>query len=310
MKDRKLLFVYNPMAGMEMIKTRLGRIVQTFTDAGFIVTTCATDGKGDATEYIKNMGMDYDLIVSSGGDGTLNETVKGLLALPEKKKCGYIPAGTVNDFATSLKIPKNMYKAAQMAVSERYFQCDIGRLNDKIFCYVAAFGAFTNVSYTTSQELKNSIGKFAYFWEALNQVGEIEPHHVVIEHDGIREEANIILGLISNSESIGGIKAYDKGDVNMDDGLLEVALIKELKTAFDLQNVLNAILTKSYNSEFLIKFNCASLKLTSDSEIAWTVDGEDAGSYTDIDIGIYERAVDIACKQKNKKPKKIKLKEK
>lgn len=155
-------------------------------------------------------GSRYDYVVCSGGDGTMNEVANGMMRLHEKPICGYIPAGTVNDFASSLRIPKVMRHAAELVTQGKVFRCDLGSFNDKFFTYVAGFGAFTEVSYTTPQEWKNMLGKTAYFIEGLKHLAEIKPHHMRITYDEGVVEDDFVLGLVSNSVSVAGYKAYKK----------------------------------------------------------------------------------------------------
>lgn len=300
-KFKKVLFIYNPKSGREMIKTKLSQIVMEFCSHEYMLTVLETQKQHDCTNWVKRFGKKYDLIVVSGGDGTMNEMVTGLMQIPieARPKCGYIPAGTVNDFAASLHIPKNMQKAAELITNENFFFCDVGKFNDKYFTYVAAFGIFTDVAYTTSQDLKNTLGKMAYFIEALKRLGEIEPHHIKIEHDGTVEEGSFILGLVTNSESIGSIKAYSKKHIKMDDGLFEAAFIRELKNPIELQNVLNAIINKSLDSPYILRFESHDIKITSDEDIKWTIDGEDGGRYSEVNVSILDKAMNIACDLEN-----------
>ena len=167
---KTMLFVYNPMAGKEQIKNKLSDIIQVFCQADFEVTIFATKGKDDAMNIVKEKGGMYDYLVCSGGDGTMNEVACGLMNLEKKPICGYIPAGTVNDFASSLRIPNNMKDAAELIVNGSVFKCDLGQFNERYFTYVSGFGAFTEVSYQTPQEWKNALGKAAYFIEALKHI--------------------------------------------------------------------------------------------------------------------------------------------
>ncbi len=299
MKKRKMLFIYNPIAGKEQIKNKLSEIIRIFCSAGFMVTIVATERKPDAYDLVTQYGEEYEFIVASGGDGTMNELAAGLMNIKNKPKCGYIPAGTVNDFASSLGIPKNMVYAAEMIVEEKFFKCDIGSFNNQYFTYVAGFGAFTEVSYQTEQELKNVLGKFAYFIEGVKHVSDIKPHHMIIEHDGKVIDDNFILGLISNSESVAGYRAYKKKNIKMDDGLFEIFLIRELNGALEVQDVLNALLSKELDSENIIRFKSSNIHITSDNEIAWTLDGEDGGKCKEVTMMNNRHAIEIACKRDN-----------
>ena len=228
---KTLLFIYNPMAGKEQIRNKLADIIQVFCEADFIVTLMATNRQNDAKNAVIEYGSRYDYVVCSGGDGTMNEVANGMMRLHEKPICGYIPAGTVNDFASSLRIPKIMRHAAELVTQGKVFRCDLGSFNDKFFTYVAGFGAFTEVSYTTPQEWKNMLGKTAYFIEGLKHLAEIKPHHMRITYDDGVVEDDFVLGLVSNSVSVAGYKAYQKEDIKMDDGLFEVLFIRDLTGA-------------------------------------------------------------------------------
>lgn len=292
---KKMLFVYNPMAGKEQIKGSLSDIVRIFCRADFEVTIFATQGPEDATNIVKEKGALYDYIVCSGGDGTMNEVAAGIMHLEKSPVCGYIPAGTVNDFASSLKIPKNMPEAAELITKGKVFRCDLGQFNQKYFTYVSGFGAFTEVSYQTPQEWKNALGKAAYFIEAIKHITEIKVHHMVIEYDGGVIEDNFILGLISNSVSVAGYDAYSKMDIMMDDGMFEVMFIKELRNPIEVQQALGALMTKNFDSDRMLQFSSSRLMIRSDDEVQWTLDGEDGGFCKEAEVRNHQYALSIVC---------------
>ena len=293
--SKKMLFIYNPMAGKEQIKNKLSEIIQIFCKEGFEVTIFATRGREDATKIIEKKGERYDYIVCSGGDGTMNEVATGLMKLEKRPICGYIPAGTVNDFASSLKIPRVMKNAASLIADGDVFNCDMGKFNDRYFTYVAGFGAFTEVSYQTPQEWKNALGKAAYFIEALKHIADIKPHHMKIEYDGGVIEDEFILGLISNSVSVAGYKYYEKKNIKMDDGLFEALLIKNLKNPIELQQVLNALLSKQLDAENMCYLSSSFIHIISDDDIQWTLDGEDGGCCKDAYMQNMKEALSIIC---------------
>lgn len=292
---KKMLFIYNPMAGKEQIRNKLSDIVQIFCGSGFEVTIFATQGKEDATNIVKERGEEFEYVVCSGGDGTMNEVATGLMQITKKPICGYIPAGTVNDFASSLKIPKIMKKAAWLITQGSVFKCDLGQFNDRYFTYVSGFGAFTAVSYQTPQEWKNALGKVAYFVEALKHIAEIKPHHMKIEYDGNVVEDNFILGLVSNSVSVAGYKAYSKMNIMMDDGLFEALFIKEIRNPLELQATLNALMSKKFDSERIFQFSSSQITITSDDDVQWTLDGEDGGICNKVTMTNHQYALPILC---------------
>ena len=171
--SRKLLFVFNPHSGKGQIKNNLVDIVDIMVKAGYEVTIYTTQARADATRKVIEEAQNFDRIVCSGGDGTLDEVVTGLIQSEASTPIGYIPAGSTNDFANSLGIPKEMVKAAEVAVGNNPFPCDIGDFNSDTFVYVAAFGLFTEVSYKTSQQLKNIFGHVAYIMEGAKHLHDI-----------------------------------------------------------------------------------------------------------------------------------------
>lgn len=292
---KKMLFIYNPLAGKEQIRDYLSDIIQTFCKADFEISIVATRGPGEATELVAEKGERYDYVVCSGGDGTMNEVAAGVMQLQYRPVVGYIPAGTVNDFASTLRIPKDMTEAAKLIVRGDLFSCDLGRFNNRYFTYVAGFGAFTEVSYQTPQDMKNALGKSAYFIEALKHVSDIKPHHMKIEYDDGAIEDEFLLGLVSNTESISGYKAYSRKEIKMDDGLFEALFIRNIQSPLELQMIINALLTKKLDAEQMCLIRTKHLHIVSDDEVQWTLDGEDGGWFDEIMIENIYHAMQIVC---------------
>lgn len=292
MVSKKLLFIYNPHAGKELIKHKISDIVQIFSKEGYDITIYPTRERQDATKRILRDGEKYDLVVCSGGDGTLNESVEGLMKLDISPSCGYIPAGTVNDFASSLKIPKNMIKAAETVVYGEPYACDIGSCNEKYFTYFAGFGAFTEVSYDTPQAYKNLLGKMAYILEGMKRVSNIQSYHAMIEYDGWKIEDDFIFVMITNSHSVAGVKGFYGKKVKLDDGLFEILLIKMPKNILDLPTIMNAIIAKEPN-EYMHFFRTDHIKIKSETTIPWTLDGEFGGDLTEAEIWNHNKALSI-----------------
>lgn len=290
-----MLFIYNPMAGKEQIKNKLSDIIRILCSAGFEITIFATQGPEDATKIVIEHGDEYEYIVCSGGDGTMNEVATGIMNIESKPICGYIPAGTVNDFASTLKIPKIMKKAAKLITEGSVFRCDLGQFNDRFFTYVSGFGAFTEVSYQTPQEWKNALGKAAYFVEALKHIAEIKAHHMKITYDGNVIEDNFILGLVSNSISVAGYKAYSKMDIKMDDGEFEVLFIKEIRNPLELQAAVNGLMSKHFDTERILQFCSSEITIESADDVQWTLDGEDGGVYNKVTLKNHQYALPIIC---------------
>ena len=297
---QKLLFVFNPCAGKGQIKSNLCDIVDIFTKGGYEVLTYPTQAAGDGYKKICSDGQNYDLIVTSGGDGTLSEAVKALVTFDEKIPLGYIPAGSTNDVANSLSIPKRMTDCAKEIVDGVYFDYDVGTFNGENFVYVAGFGAFTDVSYETPQNAKNIFGHAAYIAEGLKRIPKITGYDIAVEHDDEVIKGNFILGLISNSVSIAGMKKLIADGVCFDDGLFEVVLVKTPKNVIELNSLITEAALNKLSDKNFVTFKTSKLKIHSDSPVAWTLDGESGGSHSDVTIINHKQAVRFKIKPSEK----------
>ena len=276
---KRLLFIYNPQAGKGTVKAHLSNIVDTFTKAGYLVTIWPTQGKEDATHVAAQQGWWYDRVVCCGGDGTLSETVSGLLALDTPPVLGYIPAGTTNVFSKNLGLPRGVEKAAVTAVEGEARPCDMGRFNGRYFVYVAAFGIFTDVSYGTPQQFKNAFGHLAYVLEGATKLGDLgRAYHLQVEHDEGSLEGDFIYGMVTNTLSVGGFKVFPPKQVSLDDGLFEVVLVRQPRNVADLQDALFSLVRQDANSSRLVEaFHTRKLKVTAAEPLPWTLDGEFGG---------------------------------
>ena len=270
---RKMLFVYNPRSGKGLIRNNLFDIINTFTQGGYEVTAYPTQALMDGYKKIQTSAQDYDMVVVSGGDGTLNEAVKALMSLPVKIPLGYIPSGSTNDFASSMSIPKKMIDAAQDIMDGVFFEYDVGKFNEDYFVYVAAFGMFTDVSYETPQERKNIFGHAAYIAEGLKRLRTYKGIELTVEHDGIEETGNFLIGIVSNSTSIGGMKFLISDSVYFDDGLFEVTLVRTPTNAIMLQQTLNDAIINRLDTKNFLTFKTSKVTFKSAEPLPWTLDG-------------------------------------
>ncbi|MBO5303819.1 MAG: YegS/Rv2252/BmrU family lipid kinase [Lachnospiraceae bacterium] len=295
---KKLLFVFNPHAGKAQIKNKLLQIVDIMVKEGYEVTIYPTQAREDALNLVKKRAKKYDLVVCSGGDGTLDETVSGMMLSEKKVPLGYIPAGSTNDFANSLKIPKDMIKAAKIAVSGQKFACDVGKFNENTFIYVAAFGMFTEVSYSTRQEWKNILGHAAYLLEGMKSLQDITSYHMRVEYEDVVIEDEFIFGMITNSNSVGGFKNMTGKNVLLDDGKFEVTLIRKPKNIVELNEILASLTNLIDNTDLIYSFKTSQLNFLSEEEVAWTLDGEFGGSLQEVNIRNLQQAMEIMVKNK------------
>ena len=291
---KKLLFLFNPTAGKGSVKGHLPGVLDAFTKEGWLTTAYPTQGRGDATRVAAELGEQYDRVVCCGGDGTLNETISGLLTLEKPPVLGYIPAGSTNDFSRNLGLPKVLEEAAHVAVTGPVRRSDVGQFNDKIFIYVAAFGAFTDVSYDTPQEFKNMFGHLAYLMEGVTRLGSIKSYPVTLTHDGGTVEGDFFYGMVSNTISVGGFKNPLATDVSLDDGLFEVLLIRRPKSLAELQSFVTTLQQKApVDGGAIVSFSTKNLQVTCQEALPWTLDGEYGGSPLTVEISNRYQALDL-----------------
>ena len=303
---KKMLFIFNPFSGKAQIKSKLFEIIDVFVKGGYEVIVHPTQAVGDGFEKTKELAPQVDLVVCSGGDGTLDEVVSGLMEVDQRVPIGYIPAGSTNDFANSLFMPKSMTDAASMIMEEKLYHCDIGRFNNQSFTYIAAFGLFTDVAYQTDQDLKNILGHVAYLLEGVKRLFDIKSYHMRIESEELTVEDDFIFGMITNSRSVGGFKNLTGKNVDMNDGLFEVTMITRPKNPLELQEIMTAMLTAEDNTDLIHSFKSARVTITSEEPVPWTLDGEYGGSHTQIEIENCHEALNLYLKStKNEETRSI-----
>ena len=296
--SKKTLFIVNPHAGKGYIKNHLLEITDILVKAGHEVTVYTTQSQGDAIRVTRERDKSYDLVICSGGDGTLDEVVTGMIQSGFRTDIGYIPAGSTNDFANSLKIPSIMKRAAEIVAAGHTFPCDVGMFNQDVFIYVAAFGLFTEVSYGTPQEMKNMLGHMAYILEGMKHLQNIKSYHMKVTYGEQVIEDDFIYGMITNSFSVGGFKNITRrNEVALNDGLFEVTLIKHPKNPIELNSILAALISEKIDTEYMYSFKADKLLIESDEEIAWTLDGEFGGNHTKITMENLKEAIDIIVKE-------------
>lgn len=298
---KKILFVFNPNSGKARIKYALLDIIQEFTGAGYEVTVYPTRAPRDGYNYIVKRGADFDIVACSGGDGTLNEAVDAVLAIPAPKRppIGYIPSGSTNDFASTLGISKDMSIAAKNITSGIAYACDVGNFNGRSFTYVAAFGAFTDVPYSTPQEIKNILGHQAYMIEAAKRIIDIKAVHMKLTIDGTAAEGDFIFGMVSNSRSVGGMKTLIGQEVGLNDGRFELTFVRKPTNPIEMQKLINAFITQAFQEcSQIISCKCEEVLIQSDEAVDWVLDGEYGGKPDQLRVTVRKSAVRIFAPQK------------
>ncbi len=290
---KRLLFIINPNAGKGGIKGDLFDIILTFSKAGYEIITYMTTGPEDAERKVIDDGADYDLIVCAGGDGTLDNTVCGYMKMGDKKTpIGYIPVGTTNDFARSLKISRKPCEAATQIVNGELSKIDVGCMDGKYFIYIAAFGVFTGVSYSTKQSLKKVMGHSAYVVEAIKNIANIKSYAIEADFDGKTVTGEYIFGMFSNTFSVGGFKVRGTKYVVLDDGKFDCLLIKKPQNPAELQQIISAALLNDFSDDNLFFKHTASIaKIKCSKPIPWTLDGEFGGNLYNTEIKVAQKAL-------------------
>ena len=291
---KKLMLIVNPNAGKGGYKTALGEALHIFYKAGYLPEVYFTAKPGEATQLCLDHAANYDLLVCLGGDGTLSEVTAGLHTLPKAPELGYIPMGTANDAAASLGLSRNAAECAQTIVTGRAMEMDIGRFNgESFFTYVAAFGAFTDVSYLTPQQNKQSLGHLAYVLEGMKSLPKLPVIHATVEYDEGVIEGDFLLGGAANSTSLGGIIKLDSDLVSLSDGLFELILVRAPKNIADLQTAITEAVNKQYDGEQITLLHSKKLRFIFPEKVSWTRDGEAGGEHRDVTLEVIPKAVRI-----------------
>ncbi len=273
---KKVSLIVNPVAGKMQIKSAFFDICRKLCDAGYILTVRMTQKKGDATVIAASLKRETcDLAICAGGDGTLNEVICGIMNSGEDIPIGYIPGGSTNDFAQSMKLSVNPIAACEQIINGKEYPFDIGLFGGtRNFSYIASFGAFTETSYNTSQQMKNALGHFAYVLESIKSIANIKPYKVTAKADGKVITGDYIFGAVANSTSIAGVLKLKADEVDINDGKFEIILAKNPKNAQDLNELIGAVFTANLKSPMLNYFKASRVEFLTDDDITWTLDGE------------------------------------
>lgn len=297
--EKPMMILVNPAAGRSTSTTALGTVVSAFCAAGYCPTVYYTRGPGSASNIVEEAAADFPELVCLGGDGTLSDVMVGLMRLPAEKRpvIGYIPMGTANDVATTLSLPhRRPGLAAGRVLKGKPLAYDVGEMqNVGFFSYIAAFGAFTEVSYKTDQELKHALGQAAYLLEGLNAITGIKAYKARVEHDDGEVEGEFIYGAVSNSLSMGGVMKMDRAMVDLSDGKFEMLLVRKPTQPFELNGILRGVLNREYDEEGLVFLHTSKATIHFEEEVPWTRDGEDGGAHRDLTLLCHPQAVKILC---------------
>ena len=290
---KKLMMIVNPSAGRGGYRYYFGEAMKTLADGGFRTELFFTGGPEDATEFARAYAAEFDTVACIGGDGTLSEVIGGLMKIPNPPPIGYIPMGTTNDVASTIGLPKNdTIGAARRIVEGTPHPFDVGGFGkDRYFAYIAAFGAFTEVSYATPQDQKRALGHLAYVLQGAQQLGKIEKLPVRVEYDDGIFEGELVYGSMSNSTSVAGIVRLRDEMVSLGDGMSELVLVQDPGTIDAYGEMITAVLTRSFDSKYLKVIQTRHARFIFDRPVAWTRDGEDGGKHRELELCNYHAPV-------------------
>ena len=271
---KTLMLIVNPRAGRSRSLAPLLNAISLFSEADYLVSLRQTTAQGDATRFVRENGAAFDRIVCYGGDGTLNETVTGLMDLPVPPPLGYIPGGSTNDFAASLHLSDQPAEVAKQILDSSGKKLDVGTFNGRPFVYVASFGAFTKASYSAPQSAKNDLGHLAYILEGVNDLSTLRPYEATVTADGETFSGSFLFGAVTNATSVGGLMKLPEDQVVLDDGRFELLLIPNPKSPLDLQALLRSLLLQDYTGDGVIFRHASDIVVETPESFPWTLDGE------------------------------------
>lgn len=295
MNRQKLLFIINPVSGKKNSKFQLIDALNEFSKQNIQVEIYTTQAKQDAYEHVLKYGEQFDKIVVSGGDGTLNEVTSALVQLKNKPILGYIPSGTMNDFGSNFNLSSNFLEAAITICKDNIDEFDIGKINDRYFNYVAGFGMICEVSYETDQGLKHILGNMAYIIKAISMLPNLRPYHVKLDIDGQIIEKDLMFGLIINGIRVSGFDLVEKSNDAMKDGMLNVILVEHTPNLLELYNYPAGLLNPTMSWKYVTRYQAKHIEIQSSEPMKWTLDGEEGDMDTAVSIDVINRAIKILC---------------
>ena len=290
---KRMMLIINPVSGRRISLRFLPDIIRIFTANDYVVSVFPTGKRGDATEYARLYSAEFDIVVTIGGDGTLNETITGMILSGSHTPLGYIPSGSTNDFASCQGIPSDMLTAAMHISNGSPRQIDIGKFGDNYFSYVSAFGAFSWLSYTTPQNLKNVLGHSAYILDAVKDLPKLKSYHLKFTDGEFNYEGEYIFGAVCNSTSVAGTFTLPADLVDTADGKFEVLLVHKPQSLIDWQSILIGVLTQDYSSPFLDLFQTEKLRIEAPAHLDWSLDGERGHGKSSIDFEILPKRITL-----------------
>lgn len=292
---KKVKFLYNPNAGNRRIQDLLDIIIRKFQEAGFIMNIYRSMCKGDMGNYIENYitNDNTDLLVVSGGDGSVNEVVNALMQKGLNVPLGLLPLGTANDFSTLIGMPQDIEDACDAIIKMQINPIDVGLVNGTYFVNVCSAGLFTSVSHEIDISLKNKFGKLAYYVKGLEQIQSYKPMHLEFETAEGKREEKVSLFLIFNGKSAGGFDKLGKYAL-IDDGLLDLVIIKAVAVHEILPLFIKVLQGEHLHDSNVIYMQVPRVKISciNDGCAVSDVDGEQGPDFP-LDVSVVRHQLNV-----------------
>lgn len=285
------MLAVNPVAGKGRGKSIVYKAVEIFSQHGYRVTVLPTEPDRRTETVIFSEAHNYDRIVAIGGDGTLNNVASGIMKSGSDVALGYIPLGSTNDFAASLKLPKDVNIACEHIAELEPKPLDVGVFGDRYFVYIVCTGMFAEASYMTSQQLKNTLGHSAYLIKGLYSLKETKKMHYTVETESETIDGEFLFASVSNTLRAGGVVWLPKGEVEFDDGFFELTMIKAPKRISEGTSLVNDLVYSRLDSENFLRRKVKYARVRVDSPSGWSLDGENGGEHSEAVIEIKEKAL-------------------
>ncbi|BBN99854.1 diacylglycerol kinase [Sporolactobacillus terrae] len=284
---KRARIIYNPTSGRELAKKNIAYILDRLEDVGYEASAYATKYEGDATAGArKAVDRKFDLVVAAGGDGTINEVINGIAEQERRPKLGILPLGTTNDFARAIGIPRDIVKACDVLCEGHEMPIDIGKVNDRYFVNIAGGGKLTELTYDVPSKLKTMLGQMAYFIKGIEMLPSIRPTKVRIDYDDRSFEGDIMLFLVSNSNSVGGFEKLAP-EAKMNDGLFDLIILKASNLAEFIRLASMATRGEHMKDPKVIYAQASRIKVESEEKMQLNIDGEYGGDLPGEIVNLY-----------------------
>ena len=274
---KRARIIYNPTSGRESFRKHIADVLEILEVAGYETSCHATTGEGDAIEAARlAVERRFDLVIAAGGDGTINEVVNGVAEREFRPKLGILPAGTTNDFARALHIPRDIVAAAEIIAKGDTIPVDIGRMNDRFFINIAGGGKLTELTYDVPSKLKTMLGQLAYYLKGMEMLPSLKATQLTLEYDGKIFEGEAMLFLVGLTNSVGGFEKLAPNS-SINDGMFTLLILKKTNLADFIRIAGLAIRGEHIHDPNVIYTKANRIKVTSEDKVQLNLDGEFGG---------------------------------